>query len=117
MVDSIYDADNLPGAAQRQRQYIASTVQAFKTSDVGAAAESVRVPVLLQWSGYDTVISQGAARTVARFRNAPVTLIEYPEVGHFPMWEIPDRFSADLAKWLDGLKAGTPASNARAPAG
>ena len=60
----------------------------------------VRVPVLLQWCGYDTVISQGAAPTVARFKNTTVTLIEYPDVGHFPMWEIPERFSeyADVSQ-------------------
>lgn len=106
MVDSIYEADSLPGAAARQRQYIESTVRAFQTSDVGAIAGAIRVPVLLQWCGYDTVISQSAARTVARFTHAPVTLIEYPDLGHFPMWEDPDRFSSDLAHWLEGLPRG-----------
>ena len=100
MIEPIYWANNQPGALERQRQYIASNTRAFKTSDVGAIAEVVRVPVLLQWCGYDTVISQGAAPTVARFRNTTVTLIEYPEVGHFPMWEIPERFSEDLARWV-----------------
>jgi len=101
MVDSIYDADNLPGAAARQRQYIDTTIRAFQTSDVGASAEAVRVPVLLQWCAYDTVISQSAQRSVARFTNAPVELINYPDFGHFPMWENPDRFSSDLARFLE----------------
>ncbi len=103
MIEPIYWANNQPGALARQRQYIASNRVAFETSDVGALAESVRVPVLLQWCGYDTVISQGAAPTVARFKNTTVTLIDYPDVGHFPMWEIPERFSDDLAAWVQGL--------------
>lgn len=103
IIEPIYQANNLPGALARQREYIASNRIAFETSDVGAVAESVRVPVLLQWCGYDTVISQGAAPTVARFKNTTVTLIEYPDVGHFPMWEIPERFSEDLAAWVQGL--------------
>ncbi len=115
MVEPIYYANNVPGAAARQRQLIAANTLAFKTSDVGAVAESVRVPVLLQWCGYDTVISQGAARTVARFTNTTVTLIEYPEVGHFPMWEIPERFSEDLARWLQTVRA-PPMPTATTPA-
>jgi pimeloyl-ACP methyl ester carboxylesterase len=111
MVDSIYDADNLPGAAARQRQYIGTTVQAFQTSDVGASAEAVRVPVLIQWCGFDTVISQSAQRTVARFTNAPVELITYPDLGHFPMWENPDRFSRDLARFLERVNLSCPSKS------
>ena len=109
MIEPIYQANNQPGALERQRQYIAANTRAFKTRDVGAVAGEIRVPVLLQWCGFDTVISQGAAPPVARFTGTPVTLvqdlIEYPEVGHFPMWEIPARFSEDLARWVDGLAA------------
>jgi pimeloyl-ACP methyl ester carboxylesterase len=100
MIEPIYVANNQPGALARQREYIEANRRAFATQDPGALAEQVRVPVLLQWCGVDTVISQGAEQTVSRFRNAPVTLIEYPDVGHFPMWEIPERFSADLASWV-----------------
>lgn len=62
--------------------------------------------MLLQWCGYDTVISQGLERTKARFTQAPVTAIEHPGVGHLPIWEIPDRLSEELAKWMDGLHRG-----------
>jgi pimeloyl-ACP methyl ester carboxylesterase len=101
LVELIYEPDNLPGAAARQRQYIDSTIRAFQTSDVGAIAEQIHVPVLIQWCGYDTVISQSADRTVARFTGAPVELVRYPDLGHFPMWEDPDRFTADLARFLE----------------
>ncbi|PNU06848.1 alpha/beta fold hydrolase [Novosphingobium guangzhouense] len=100
MVDQITEMNNLPGALDRQAQYIQANVKAFQTSDVGSVAQSVHVPVLLQWCSYDDVISQSAKASVVRFTNAPVTLIEYPDLGHFPMWEKPQKFTADLEKWL-----------------
>ncbi|WP_285020829.1 alpha/beta hydrolase [Novosphingobium sp. fls2-241-R2A-195] len=100
MVDQITEMNNLPGALDRQAQYIQANVKAFKTSDVGAVAETVHVPVLLQWCSYDDVISQSAGASVKRFTNAPVTLIEYPDLGHFPMWEKPQKFTRDLEAWL-----------------
>ena len=104
LVDMMYDMNNLPGATQRQREYIASNTRLFKTTDVGAVAEKVTVPVLLQWCELDTVISQTAERSVARFTNAPVTLIRYPQLGHFPMWENPTLFSTDLARFLEAAR-------------
>ena len=102
IIDSVYDMANLPGAAERQRQYIDSNTRLFKAGDFGSvAAAAVRVPVLLQWCELDTVISQGAENSVRRFANAPVELVSYPDLGHFPMWEDPDRFSADLRRFLD----------------
>ena len=101
LVEMMYQMNNLPGAAQRQRDYIDSNTRLFRTSDVGASAAAVRVPVLLQWCARDTVISQSAEASVARFTGAPVQLIRYDDVGHFPMWEDAERFSADLGAFLD----------------
>jgi len=97
----MYDMSNLPGAIPRQKQYLASNVVLFKTTDVGAIAGKVRAPVLLQWCERDTVISQGPEASVKRFTGTTVDLIRYPNVGHWPMWEIPDRFAADILKFLD----------------
>ena len=101
MVDMMYDMNNLPGAVARQKAYIDSNTRLFKTIDVGAIAEKVTAPVLLQWCGYDTVISQGPAASIRRFTHTTVDLVSYPDAGHFPMFEIPDRFSADLGRFLD----------------
>lgn len=105
MVDQVHDMNNLHGALARQAQYIQANVKLFKTTDVGAVAEAVRVPVLLQWCAYDTVISQGAEASVKRFTNTKVELITYPQLGHFPMWENPDLFTRDLKAWLDRVSA------------
>ncbi|MEZ5499134.1 MAG: alpha/beta hydrolase [Steroidobacteraceae bacterium] len=100
LVQMMYDMNNLPGASQHQRDFIASNVRLFQSSDVGALAGKVDVPVLIQWCDQDTVISQSAERTVSRFTRAPVTLVRYPQFGHFPMWEDPDLFTRDLAVFL-----------------
>jgi pimeloyl-ACP methyl ester carboxylesterase len=105
VVKRIRDMNNLPGALDRQASYIAANVKLFKTSDVGAVAETVRVPVLLQWCSYDDVISQGAEASVKRFTNTKVQLIEYKGLGHFPMWENPDLFTGDLKAFLDRVSA------------
>jgi pimeloyl-ACP methyl ester carboxylesterase len=99
-VDSIYDMNSLPGALERQARYIAANTQLFRTTDVGAVAEAVTVPVLLQWCEVDDVISQGPEASVARFRNTRVDLIRYPGLGHFPMIEDPDLFGGDLSRWI-----------------
>ena len=110
MVDSIYATANLPGAAQHQRDYIASNTRLFQTTDFGAIAETVHVPVLLQWPSYDTVISQGPQPTIERFTNTDVELVEYPDLGHFLMWEDPERFTADLTDFIDRVNAADAAS-------
>ncbi|WP_035707140.1 alpha/beta fold hydrolase [Niveispirillum irakense] len=104
MVQMMYDMANLPGAITNQQAYLKSNVDLFQTMDVGAMAEHVRVPVLLQWPEEDTVIAQGADASVQRFTQATsMTLIRYPNVGHWPMWEIPDQFAADIRTFLKGL--------------
>jgi pimeloyl-ACP methyl ester carboxylesterase len=101
MVQLMYDMVNLPGAIDRQGEYIAANVTLFQTTDVGAIAEYVDVPVLLQWCWQDTVISQGAESSVARFTATDVTVIDYKNVGHWPMWEIPDQFADDIRTFLE----------------
>ena len=106
MVDMFYGMNNLPGAAQRQMQYIDSNTRLFKAGDIGSeVAAAVTVPVLLQWCERDTVISQSAADTVRRFVHAQVELIRYPNIGHFPMWEAPERFTSDLERFLERVSA------------
>ena len=68
---------------------------------MGAKAEEVTVPVLVQWCVQDEVISQDVEATLARFTQAPVSLISYPQFGHFPMLEDPDLFTADLAEFFE----------------
>jgi pimeloyl-ACP methyl ester carboxylesterase len=102
MIDSLYEMNNLTGAAQRQREYIDSNTRIFKAGDVGSeVARAVTAPVLLQWCDQDTVIAQSLEDTLRRFVNTQVELVRYADLGHFPMWEAPERFSADLRQFID----------------
>ncbi|HEX7873085.1 MAG TPA: alpha/beta hydrolase [Sphingobium sp.] len=96
-----YDMANLPGVIPHQKAYIASNVKLFKTTDVGAIAEKVTVPTQLIWCELDTVISQGPEATTRRFTRTKVDVTRYPDVGHWPMWEQPDRFAKDVQAFLD----------------
>jgi len=101
-----YDMANLPDAIQHQDQFLADNTRLFKTTDVGAIAGTVKAPVLLQWCREDTVISQGPEATVKRFTNTQVTVVDYPHVGHWPMWEIPDQFANDIRTFLHSVNLG-----------
>lgn len=112
----MYDMANLPNAIRNQKTYIADNTRLFKTTDYGAVAARVKAPVLLQWCWDDTVISQGPEATVRRFTATNVKVIEYQGVGHWPMWEIPDRFANDIRGFLQSLDLEAPAAAADAPA-
>lgn len=102
MVEPVFDMNNLPGALRRQKQYVESNTKIFKAGDaIAKTAASVTVPVLLQWCDRDDVVSQGPQSTVARFSRTQVELVRYPDLGHFPMWEDPARFTADLRRFLE----------------
>jgi pimeloyl-ACP methyl ester carboxylesterase len=110
----MYDMANMPGVIPRQKAYIASNVKLFKTTDVGAVAATVKAPTQLIWCELDTVISQGPEATTRRFTNTSVDVVRYPDVGHWPMWEQPERFAKDVKAFLDrtvGPKAPTAAAS------
>jgi len=59
------------------------------------------VPILLQWGDRDIVLPTYLAdKAVKQFANAPVTLLHYPDVGHYPMLELPDETGRDLDQFL-----------------
>lgn len=106
-----YDMSNLPGALAHADAFVADNTRLFKTTNVGAVAETVKVPVLLQWCREDTVISQGPEATVRRFTSTTVKVVDYPHVGHWPMWEIPDQFANDIRAFLHSVDlTGSPAA-------
>ncbi|WP_208948473.1 alpha/beta fold hydrolase [Segnochrobactrum spirostomi] len=56
-------------------------------------------PALLLWGDRDAVFDRGAQADLARHLERP-TAIDYPEVGHAPHWEIPDRVAADIRDFI-----------------
>ena len=46
-----------------------------------------------------------ADKAVKQFASSQVTLIHYPDVGHYPMLELPQETGRDLGVWLDKVHA------------
>ncbi|RWF05637.1 MAG: alpha/beta hydrolase [Mesorhizobium sp.] len=64
-----------------------------------SGAGSIAVPTLILWGEKDGVFDRDAQRALAG--NLPDNLaINYPQVGHAPQWEIPDRVAGDIEKFL-----------------
>jgi pimeloyl-ACP methyl ester carboxylesterase len=66
------------------------------------ALETLSVPVLLSHGAHDAVVDAAAARAAAD-RLPDATLSIYPDAGHTPFREAPDRFDRELGAFLDGL--------------
>ena len=105
-VDWYYETNNIPGGFERVRTYYAANVKDVWSKGAGDEAAQVRVPILLQWCDSDPVIpADRADEAVAEFANAPVTLIRYPELGHYPMLEAPEETGRDLKAFFDEVYA------------
>lgn len=110
-VDWYYETNNIPGGFERVGEYYAANLKNIWSKGAGDEAALVRVPILLQWCDSDPVIpADRAEEAVAEFANAPVTLIRYPELGHYPMLEDPVKTGGDLQTFFDRVLKATPTS-------
>jgi pimeloyl-ACP methyl ester carboxylesterase len=106
-IDWYYETNNLPGGFARVRQYYEANRQAVWSKGAAREAASVQVPVLLQWGDRDPVLAAPLADSArAQFSSAKVTLIHYPDVGHYPMLELPDQTATDLEAFLTTVDTG-----------
>lgn len=104
-----YMTNNVPGGFARVKTYYQANTKAVWKSGAGDAAAAVRVPVLLQWGDRDIVIPKDRADDArVMFANAPMTIIHYPDVGHYPMIELPEKTGRDLKAWIDALPQDPP---------
>lgn len=102
--DQFYYMNNLPGGYARQAKYAANLVRTF--SAAADAARSVTAPVLIQWGDGDTVLlADEGDKATSAFARTHVRMTHYPGVGHYPMWEIPDRSMRDFEDFLAEVRA------------
>lgn len=105
-VDWYYETNNIPGGFARVREYYQANLKAVWAKGAEEQAAKVRVPILIQWGDRDPVLPiDRAEMAVKQFANAPVTLIHYPDAGHYPMLEIPEETGRDLLAFLDKVHA------------
>lgn len=67
--------------------------------DPDAPETIVPHPALVLWGERDAVFEREAQDDLTRYLERPTT-IDYPEVGHAPHWEIPDRVAADIHDFI-----------------
>lgn len=74
--------------------------------DDTAELTEIDAPTLLIWGDGDVLVSREMQRVLAD-RIPAAELIVYSAVGHTPRWDDPQRFSEDLAAFVEHLQAGS----------
>jgi pimeloyl-ACP methyl ester carboxylesterase len=69
---------------------------------------SLNVPALVVHGALDCMVLPAMAQYTARHCAGAQALI-YEGIGHMPFWEVPERFNADLAAWLNSISSATQA--------
>ena len=68
---------------------------------------SIKAPVFILWGAEDKLIPVTSAKWFAE-AIPQAKLVIYPNVGHIPMEEIPEKSANDVKIWLDSLAVKTP---------
>lgn len=80
-----------------------------------AAIEMAKVtaPTFLVWGSGDPLLPESAVNAITRYlKNATVSKVLMPDVGHYPPLEVPDRFARWIAAYVE---AGVPQTASTAP--
>lgn len=101
---SLYtDMNNHPHAYAAQTIYVKNNRALYDAGTLPALYARVTAPTLLQWGDGGIVLpasfAQGSADVLV---NAPVVLLRYPQSGHMPMLEEPEKTAKDLLAFLRG---------------
>jgi pimeloyl-ACP methyl ester carboxylesterase len=76
-----------------------------------ALAAKVTCPVLLVWGERDPLLTASAAGALAGYlKNADVSTLMLPDVGHYPPLEIPDRYAQIIAAYIEAVTPVKPKS-------
>jgi pimeloyl-ACP methyl ester carboxylesterase len=76
-----------------------------------STAARVVCPVLLVWGERDALLPPAAADVLAGYlMHADVSKLLLPDVGHYPPLEVPDRYAAIIAAYIDAVTPVKPRS-------
>ncbi len=116
-IDWYYETNNIPGGFERVFEYYSANRESVWARGAGDDAASITAPILLQWGDADPVLPvEMAAGAVADFSGTEVEVIHYPDVGHYPMLELPEETGRDLKAYIDGLFVQDAEAEEAAPA-
>lgn len=100
LVDRYWELNRYPGNRE-------ATIQRFSNpnsmqSGTKEKLATIKIPVLILWGAQDNLIPVSSANWFAEAM-PQAKLIIYPDVGHIPMEEIPEKSAGDVKAWLAGL--------------
>ncbi|MDX2223859.1 MAG: alpha/beta hydrolase [Rhodospirillaceae bacterium] len=93
-----------PGQAALMRKQMAANRRLVGANSLPQTLGQLRMPVLLQWAGKSPVLPEQLIERIKGMFNAPLTLVQYPDLGHKLMIEDPERTVADVERFLAELQ-------------
>jgi pimeloyl-ACP methyl ester carboxylesterase len=103
IVDRFAEFQRAPG----HREILMSVNMGARAGSVAQQLSTIKVPTLILWGESDPLIEPNAAKKFAAAISGS-KLITYPNVGHLPQLEIPQRSAADAAAFLKAAAAAGP---------
>ncbi len=103
IVDRFAEFQRAPG----HREILMSVNMGPRAGSTAELLSTIKVPTLILWGESDPLIEPAAAKKFAAAISGS-KLITYPQVGHLPQLEIPQRSAADVAAFLKANEAAAP---------
>lgn len=100
LIDRYWELNRYPGNREATMKRFSSP--GSMKSGTKEQLATIKVPVLIMWGEADKLIPVSSARWFAEAIPG-ARLVVYPNVGHIPMEEVPDKSAADVKAWLDAL--------------
>jgi pimeloyl-ACP methyl ester carboxylesterase len=101
IVDRFAEFQRAPG----HREILMSVNLGSRAASTAELLSSIKIPTLILWGESDPLIEPNAAKKFSAAIGGS-KLITYPEVGHLPQLEIPQRSAADVAAFLKANQVG-----------
>jgi pimeloyl-ACP methyl ester carboxylesterase len=105
LIDRYWELNRYPGNREATMQRFSSLKN--MTPGTKERLSAIKAPVLILWGAEDNLIPVTAAKWFAEAMPQSKVIV-YPNVGHIPMEEIPEKSANDVKIWLDSLAVKTP---------
>ncbi len=105
LIDRYWELNRYPGNREATMQRFANPKSMAPSTQ--ERLSTIKVPVMIMWGAQDNLIPVSSAKWFAQAM-PQAKLVIYPNVGHIPMEEIPDKSANDVKIWLDSLAEETP---------
>lgn len=100
LIDRYWELNRYPGNREATMQRFANPKSMAPSTQ--ERLSTIKVPVTIMWGAQDNLIPVSSAKWFAQAM-PQAKLVIYPDVGHIPMEEIPDKSANDVKIWLDSL--------------